>query len=31
MCLGIEPRAAEWFAQTDPLSYDGSLVIWTEL
>lgn len=23
MCLGIEPRAAGWVVQTDPLSYVG--------
>ena len=24
MCLGFEPRAAEWKAQTNPLSYSGT-------
>ena len=23
VCLGLEPRAAEWKAQTNPLSYGG--------
>ena len=25
MCLGLEPAAAEWKAQTNPLSYDGGI------
>ena len=24
-CLGVEPGAAEWKAQTNPLSYGGTL------
>ena len=24
-CLGLEPGAAEWKAQTNPLSYGGTL------
>ena len=23
LCLGLEPGAARWLAQTDPLSYGG--------
>ena len=27
LCLGFDPRTAEWKLQTDPLSYDGLLYI----
>ena len=30
VCLGLEPGAAEWKAQTNPLSYDGT-PIWISL
>ena len=26
VCLGLEPRAVEWWVQTNPLSYGGSPV-----
>ena len=26
-CLGLEPGAAGWYAQTNPLSYGGTLKI----
>ena len=27
-CLGVEPGAAEWKAQTNPLSYGGTPNLW---
>ena len=27
VCLGLEPRVAGWKAQTNPLSYGGTLLI----
>ena len=27
VCLGLEPRAAEWKAQTNPLSYSGTPIL----
>ena len=29
MCLGLEPRAAEWQAHTNPLSYGGTDISYT--
>ena len=30
VCLGLEPGAAGWKAQTNPLSYNGTLVATNE-
>ena len=31
ICLGFEPGAEEWKAQTEPLSYGGTPQYWTLL